>query len=77
MKKITVENYRSDKYYPRVVAAVSAILASSPFVAPIDVFVQMGLLRIQDLAEWRAGRLPYLEKAIKCNLSCTVESCGC
>ena len=69
MKKITVENYRTDRYYPRVVAAVSDILATTQFVAAIDVFVQMGLLRSQDLEEWRAGRLPYLEKAIKCNLS--------
>jgi hypothetical protein len=68
MKKISVSNYRSDKYYPRIVRAVEAILARSQVVAPIDVFVQLDLLRPADLEDWRFGRVPYLEKVIRCNL---------
>lgn len=68
MKKITVENYRDDKYYPKVVRAVEAILANGDVVAPIDVFVQMGLLSKADAESWRFGRVPYLEKVIHCNL---------
>ncbi len=59
MKKITVENYRCDKYYPRVVHAMDAILARRDFVAPTEVFVEMGLLSDQAIEEWRAGRLPF------------------
>ena len=69
MKRITVENYRSDKYYPRVVRAVDSILVRRDFVSPIDVFIEMALLNAESIAEWRAGRLPFLERGIQCNLS--------
>jgi hypothetical protein len=68
MKKISVSNYRSDKYYPRIVRAVEAILAKGRVVAPVDVFLHMDLLRTSDLEAWRFGRVPYLEKVIQCNL---------
>jgi hypothetical protein len=69
MKQITLENYRSDKYYARVIGAVDAILARRDFVSPIEVFVEMGLLSVESVTEWRAGRLPFLERGIQCNLS--------
>lgn len=69
MKKPTVENYRQDKYYPKVVRAVSAILSSGKVVTPVDVFVQLEQLSRTDLESWRLGRVPYLEKVIRCNLS--------
>ena len=69
MKKISVENYRTDKYYSRVVRAVTAILDRKEFVTPIDLFIEMDLLRSEEIEKWRAGRLPYLERAIQCNLS--------
>jgi hypothetical protein len=69
MKKITVENYRSDKYYPRVVGAVDSILARKDTVSPIEVFIEMGLLTGESVAAWRKGRLPFLERGIQCNIS--------
>jgi hypothetical protein len=69
MKRITNANYRSDKYYPRVVRAVSIILDRQGFVAPIDLFVEMSLLDKQGVAAWRKGQIPYLEKVIHCNLA--------
>jgi hypothetical protein len=69
MKRITIENYRADKYYARVVRAVDAILARQETVSPTEVFVEMGLLSVPAIEEWRAGRLPFLERAIQCNLS--------
>jgi hypothetical protein len=42
MKKITVENYTTDKYYPKIVKAVDTELKSQNFVAPIRVFISMG-----------------------------------
>jgi hypothetical protein len=35
----------------------------------VDVFVQMDLLQASDLESWRFGRIPYLEKVIRCNLA--------
>src|SRR5688572_5992140 len=69
MKQITVENYRSDKYYPGMVRAVDSILARGDCVSSIKVFIEMGLLSVESVAEWRAGRLPFLERGIQCNLS--------
>jgi hypothetical protein len=68
MIKVTVDNYREDKYYPKVVRAVEAILAKGDVVTPIDVFVHMDLLRKTDVESWRFGRVPYLEKVIHCSL---------
>ncbi len=69
MKRPTVENYRQDKYYPKVVRAVGAILANAEVVTAIDVFVHLELLTRPDVESWRFGRVPYLEKVIHCNLS--------
>lgn len=69
MKKITVQNYTTDKYYPKIVKAVDNELKSQNVVAPIRVFVSMGLLEAQDIDNWRKGRVPYLERVVKCNLA--------
>lgn len=69
MKKITLENYKANKYYPRIVRATNAILETGKVVAPVDVFVKMKLLDPKSLEDWRFGRIPYLERVIKTNLS--------
>lgn len=69
MKKVTLQNYMTDKYYPKIVKAVDDELKSQNFVAPIRVFLLMGLLEAQDIDNWRKDRVPYLEKVIKCNLA--------
>ena len=68
MKRVTSQNYKKDKYYLRVVRAVSAILKTGDVVTPVDVFMVMGLLTKEDLEAWRMGRIPYLERVIQCNL---------
>ena len=69
MKQITLQNYATDKYYRRVVQAVDAELKSQNFAAPIRVFIAMELLDNQDIDNWRKGRIPYLEKVVRCNLA--------
>jgi len=71
MKKVNVENYRDDKYYPKIVRAVESILAKGDVVTPIDVFVHMDLLSKADVESWRFGRVPYLERVIHCSLGKT------
>jgi len=68
MKKVTLDNYKKDRYYPKVVNAVDRVLASEKYVTPIQVFQSMGLLEEQDVESWRKGRVPYLERVIGCNL---------
>jgi len=69
MKKITLENYRTDKYYPKIVRAVDAALRRENFVAPIHVFVSMDLVEKGDLNRWRNGQVRFLELVVKCNLA--------
>jgi hypothetical protein len=69
MKKISVENYRDDKYYPKIVRAVEAILAKGDVVSPIEVFVHLELLGKADVESWRFGRVDYLERVLRCNLA--------
>ena len=69
MKKVALNTYRADKFYPRISRAVAAILARGDVVMPIEVFQEMSLLKAEDIENWRRGRIPYLEKAIRCNLS--------
>ena len=66
---LTPANYRSDPLFLRVEESVLAILASSKFVAPVDVLVGMKALRSEDLAAWRLGRIPFLEQVIAGNLA--------
>ena len=68
-KAVNVGNYRDDPLYPRIQKAVAAVLATSKVVAPVDVLVRMGLLKPEQLQDWRHGRIPYLERVILGNLS--------
>ena len=68
-RAVSIDSYRDDKMYPRIVKAVQAQLAKGKVVTPVDVLVRMGLLEQKRLEDWRMGRVPYLEKAINCNLT--------
>lgn len=61
--------YKSNVLYPRIVAATTKCLELHAYVAPVDLFVNLGYLSKEDYAKWRSGKINYLEKAIKCNLS--------
>lgn len=69
MKKVTVNTYRKDKYYTRVVRAVAAVLSRSDIVAPVEVLIEMGNLSRKNHDAWRKGQVPYLERVIEGNLS--------
>jgi len=64
-----VRPYRDDPLYPRIVRAVDQILARGKVVAPVDVLVSMSMLAPEHLEDWRRGRVPYLEKIIRGNLT--------
>ena len=69
LKKISLANYRQDRYYARIVKATADLLRERGFVAPIELFIRMELLSPESLEGWRRGRIPYLERVIRCNLS--------
>ena len=38
------------------------------YAAPVDVLMDIGVLRKQDYENWRNGRVDYLERVCQCNL---------
>jgi hypothetical protein len=62
-------SFKKDTLYPRVTAAVHAILQYGTVVAPVDVMMRIGFLEKDRFEDWRFGRVPYLERVITCNLS--------
>ena len=67
--KVSVTTYRNDKYYPRVVKAVTAILRKSDVIAPVEVLLEMGNLSRANHDAWRKGQVPYFERVFEGNLS--------
>ncbi len=67
-RKPTVETYRQDKHYPRVVAAMTSILTRGDIVEAVDVFIEMKLLSKENYENWRRGRAPYLEAVVNAGL---------
>ncbi len=65
----TIDSYRAAPMYPPIVDAVASILESSKVVTPDDVLVRMGKLARADRDAWRAGRVDFLERVIRGNLS--------
>jgi len=52
VKKITLANYRQDRYYARTVKATEDLLRERGFVAPVDLFVRMELLSAESVEDW-------------------------
>jgi hypothetical protein len=67
--KLSIENYRECKDYPRIVTAVACIPERQRFVALVELFVEIGLLLPADLKRWKQGQIPSLEIVIRCNLT--------
>lgn len=63
------KDYRKDLLYPAVTKAVSEILKTSDFVAPVDLLLKMQRLTKEKYEDWRFGRVRYLERVCIGNLS--------
>jgi hypothetical protein len=66
---VSIDSYRDDPVYPRVVRAVGVLLARGTVVAPVELLVEMGVLERKQLQDWRFGRVPYLERVVHGNLT--------
>ena len=47
----------------------SSLLQEKKYISPVDMLMRIGVLSVQDYENWRFGRVPYLEKVCKTNLS--------
>jgi hypothetical protein len=53
----------------RVERAAGKVLARTGMIAYPELFIEMGILERRDLEQWYKGRVPYLEKVIRSNLT--------
>lgn len=53
----------------KVASCAYKLLNEKGHIAPVDLFMKMQILSKKDYEDWRMGRIPYLEKACKVNLS--------
>ena len=53
----------------KVHSIVSSILKEKNYISPVDPLMKIGVLSAKDYEDWRFGRVPYLEKVCKTNLS--------
>jgi hypothetical protein len=53
----------------RMNQASSELLRQKGFISFVDILIHMGKLTREDYESWRMRRIPYLERAIRLNLS--------
>lgn len=53
----------------RVAGMAEKIVSQQGYVSVVDLFLGIGWLTPDKLAEWKRGRIPYLERVITANLS--------
>jgi hypothetical protein len=62
VNQISVDNYRQDRLYPKVVLATARVLMESDEVSPVTILLKMGNLTLDGYHGWRRGCIPYLER---------------
>lgn len=53
----------------KVIGAAEEILSKKDFITPVELLMKMNVLTKEDYEAWRNGKVPYLEKVCKTNLS--------
>jgi hypothetical protein len=67
--KINKTNYKTDRYYFKVKSYVDEHLKSADSFTVPEVLIGVGMLSRQDFKAWQEGRVDYLEKVLKVDLS--------
>ena len=67
--RVTVNNYKDDKYYSTIVNSVNDLLEADDVVTTAKVMQKIGVLSGENYQKWKKGKVSYLEKVITCNLS--------
>ena len=52
----------------RVHQACAGLLSEKGYIAPVDLFMKIGMLTIEDYERWRRRQVPYLEKILRGSL---------
>jgi hypothetical protein len=66
---ISLQGPKADPLLPLVSEVVAEILAAGDVVAPLEVLVRLEVIDPEQVATWRRGGLPYLERGITSGLS--------
>ena len=69
MKKATLQNYKNDKYYFKIVRAVAKQLENKDDISTIDILLMMGNILPKDYEKWLNGKIYCLENIFQGSLS--------
>ncbi|MBN2603998.1 MAG: hypothetical protein JXA91_07705 [Candidatus Thermoplasmatota archaeon] len=69
MADITLENYKNDKLYPKIIKTVGILLQEKDEISTVDVLIKMGNLAPKDYDAWRRGKISYLKRVFQGSLS--------
>ena len=69
MKKVTVENYKKDSLYTKIVKASARALKDHNEFTVVEIMVEMGNIIPKDLMRWEKGQVEYLERIFQGSLS--------
>jgi len=53
----------------KVHAILNSTLKEKIYISPVELLMKIGVLSAKDYEDWRFGRVPYLERVCKTNLS--------
>ncbi|WP_092470030.1 hypothetical protein [Desulfotruncus arcticus] len=59
----------NEKLRKKVRRTAAEILAAEIVISPVDLLMRMGMLSKKDYEDWRMGKIPYLERVCRANLS--------
>lgn len=68
-REVALSDEPNKSLMKRVAAAMDAVLAREPSMTWPKLLVELDCLAPKDLDAWRRGRVPYLERVIRMNLS--------
>lgn len=69
MGGVSLENYKNDRLYPKIVKAIGFLLQEKDEIATVDVLIKLGNLAPKDYDAWRRGKIGYLERVFQGSLS--------
>lgn len=62
-------NIHKPKFSPNIAKVAGEAVSKKGYVSAIDVFLGIGWLTKEKFENWKAGRVPYLERVVTANLS--------
>ncbi len=68
-KQIPKKLTKKKNFSQKIASLAGSIVSKKGHVSTIDLFLEIGWLKLDKLNDWKLGKIPYLERVISANLS--------